>query len=49
VPDPGAAPEEVAAKAALVMASAVTAVPAMTAIARRPVRERWYFMTVVLW
>ena len=38
-----------AAKAALAMASAATAVPAMTAIARRPVRERWYFMTVVLW
>src|SRR5580704_10570060 len=44
-PGPADAADELAAKAALVMASPATAVPATTT-ARRPARERWYFMTV---
>ena len=44
-PGPADAADELAAKAALVMASPATAVPATTT-ARHPARERWYFMTV---
>jgi hypothetical protein len=45
---PGDAPGAVVAKAAPVTASAATAVPATTTIARRPARYMWYFMATVL-